>query len=93
MTGNILAAAALSDPILPRRTAYQIRRALTAQTVSRIIRTNPVNGLYRVAVLFAVTFVDTLNPRVNSIILIAFTEPGVGIAVAGAEKTDGGEFK
>ena len=91
--GNIFAAAALSNPGLSRRTTYQIGNAFAAQTVSRIIRANPVNRLYRIAVLFAVTFVDTLNPRVNSIILIAFTEPGVGIAVAGAEKTDGGEFK
>lgn len=87
MTGNILAAAALSDPILPRRTAYQIRRALTAQTVSRIIRTNPVNCLYRVAVLFAVTFVQTLLNRIHAII-VSGSEPGVGIAVADAQKTD-----
>lgn len=87
LTGNILAAAALSDPILPRRTAYQIRRALTAQTVSRIIRTNPVNGLYRVAVLFAVTFVQTLLNRIHAII-VSGSEPGVGIAVADAQKTD-----
>ena len=87
MTGNILAAAALSDPILPRRTAYQIRRALAAQTVSRIIRTNPVNRLHRIAVLFGISLIQTLLNRIHAII-VSGSETGIGIAVADAEKTD-----
>lgn len=87
MTGNVLAAAALSDPGLPCRTAYQIRSALASKPVGGIIRTNTVNRLHRIAVLFGISLIQTLLNRIHAII-VPGSEPGIGITVADAEKTD-----
>ena len=76
-------------PGLFLRAAYQIRRAFTAQTVSRIIGTNPVNRLHRITVQFGISLVLALLAGVNCIILIIFTKAGIA-AVFGAEETDGG---
>ena len=89
LAGNIFTVTALSDPGLLLRAAYQIRRAFTAQTVSRIIGTNPVNRLHRITVQFGISLVLALLAGVNCIILIIFTKANVA-AVFGAEETDGG---
>ena len=71
MTGNILAAAALSDPILPRRTAYQIRCAFAAFAVGGIVWARGIDCLEAVAVLLGKAFVQTLVRGIDGIIVIA----------------------
>ena len=92
LAGYVFAFAAFPDPGLLLRAAYQIRRAFTAQTVSRIIGTNPVNRLHRITVQFGISLVLALLAGVNCIILIIFTKAGIA-AVFGAEETDGGGLK
>ena len=70
MTGSIFAAAAVADADLSGGTAYQIRHALAAFAVGGIVRTNAVNRLHGIAVLFGKTFVQTLAGGVDGIIVI-----------------------
>ena len=87
--GGILPAAGSTDTDLTVWTAYQIRCAFAAFAVGGIVRTNAVDGLYGVAVLFGKAFVLTLGFGIDFII-VAFAEADIRVAVADAEETDAG---
>ena len=82
-----MSVAAFTDADLSGGTAYQIGNAFAAQTISRILRTTTVNRLYRIAVLFGISLIQTLLNRIHAII-VSGSATGIGIAVAAAEKTD-----
>ena len=89
MTGSIFAVTTVANTDLSGGTAYQIRHALAAFAVGGIVRTNAVNRLHGIAVLFGKAFVLTLGFGIDFII-VAFAEADVGVAVADAEETDAG---
>ena len=89
MTGSIFAVTTVANTDLSGGTAYQIRHALAAFAIGGIVRTNAVDGLYGVAVLFGKAFVLTLGFGIDFII-VAFAEADVRVAVADAEETDAG---
>ena len=92
MTGSIFAVTTVANTDLSGGTAYQIRHALAAFAIGGIVRTNAVDGLYGVAVLFGKAFVLTLGFGIDFII-VAFTEADIRVAVADAEETDSGGLK
>ena len=94
LAGYVFAFAAFPDPGLLLRAAYQIRRAFAAQTVSRIIGTNPVNRLHRITVQFGISLILALLHGIDFIAVVSAHGSEAGVAaVFGAEETDGGGLK
>ena len=89
--GSVHFVAAFADADLSGGTGDKVGQAFASKSVGGIIRTNAVDGLYGVAVLFGKAFVLTLGFGINFII-VGFAEANVGITVADTEETDAGSL-
>ena len=97
--GSVHFVAAFADADLSGGTGDKVGQAFASQPVSRIIRTNAVNGLYGVAVLSDKAFVQTLVRGIDIKVVVGRTGAGRrGIVTGGAaavadpEETDAGSL-
>ncbi len=83
--GSVHFVAAFADADLSGGTGDKIGPTFASQSVSRIIRTNAVNGLYGVAVLSDKAFVQTLVRGIDIKVVVGRTGAGRrGIVTSGA---------
>ena len=97
--GSVHFVAAFADADLSGGTGDKVGQAFASQSVSGVIGTNAVNGLYGVAVLSDKAFVQTLVRGIDIKVVVGRTGTGRrGIvtggaaAVADAEETDAGSL-
>ena len=99
-TGSVHFVAAFADADLSGGTGDKVGPTFASQSVSGVIGTNAVNGLYGVAVLSDKAFLQTLAGRIDIKVVVGRTGTGRrsivtggAAAVADAEETDAGSLK